>query len=251
MYLDLLILLNFAVDFLLLLGTNRLAGFPPGWGRAALAAGLGGLYGGACMLPGFRFLGGIFWRLISLALISVIAFGFQKSAVRRGVLFALLSMALGGVALGLGGGGFWALIASAGFLCILCAVGFQGKAGAVAYVPVELRYGGKHLRLTALRDTGNTLRDPVTGQRVLVVDAEAARQLTGLTRQQLAKPVESIGSLPGLRLIPYRAVGSQSGMLLALRIPEVKIGSWKGSSLVAFAPEDIGREYQALTGGAA
>lgn len=251
MYLDLVIGLNFAVDFLLLLGTNRLAGYPPNPKRAALAAALGGIYGGVCMLPGFRFLGNTFWRLVSLGLMACIAFGFQKSALQRGVLFALLSMALGGVALGLGGGGFWALVASAGFLCILCAVGFQGKAGVHAYVPVELCYAGKRLRLTALRDTGNTLRDPVTGQQVLVVDAAAAQQLTGLTRQQLATPVESMGSLPGLRLIPYRAVGNQNGMLLALRIPEVKIGSWKGSSLVAFAPESIGSEYQALTGGAA
>ena len=40
-YLDILMLLNFLVDFLLLTGTNRLAGFPPGAGRAALAAALG------------------------------------------------------------------------------------------------------------------------------------------------------------------------------------------------------------------
>ena len=252
MYIDLVMLLNFAVDLLLLLGTNRLAGYPAGAGRAALAAGLGGVYGGVCLLPGFSFLGNTLWRLVSLALMALIAFGFHRSALRRGVLFTLLSMALGGVALGLGGGGFWALVAAAGFLCIRCAVGFRGKAGSV-YVPVELRYAGKCLRLTALRDTGNTLRDPITGQQVLVVGAEVARQLTGLTVQQLAKPVESMESLPGLRLIPYRAVGSERGMLLALRIPEVKIGSWKGSSLVACAPEGIGSdgEYQALTGGAA
>lgn len=253
MYIDLLVVLNFAVDFLLLLGTNRLAGYPPSPGRAALAAAFGGVYGGVCMLPGFRFLGNTLWRLVSLTLIAMIAFGFRRSALRRGILFTLLSMALGGIALGLGGGGFWALVAAAGFLCILCAVGFRGKVGGSAYVPVELCYAGKRLRLTALRDTGNTLRDPVTGQQVLVVGAEVAQKLTGLTRQQLEKPVESMGSMPGLRLIPYRAVGQPGGMLLALRIPEVKIGSWKGSSLVAFAPEGIGSEgeYQALTGGAA
>lgn len=251
-YIDLVVLLNFLVDFLLLLGTNRLAGYPPGAGRAALAAALGGLYGGACLLPGFRFLGNTLWRLVSLGLMAVIAFGCRKSALRRGVLFVLLSMALGGVALGLGSGGFWSLVAAAGCVSLLCAVGFRGKVGR-SFVPVELRYGDKYLRLTALRDTGNALRDPVTGQPVLVVGAETAGALTGLTPQQLASPVEAMGAVPGLRLIPYRAVGKSGGMLLALRIPEVKIGSWKGSSLVAFAPEGLGREeeYQALTGGAA
>jgi hypothetical protein len=77
-----------------------------------------------------------------------------------------------------------------------------------------------------------------------------ARQLTGLTLTQLQKPAENIGSLPGLRLIPYRAVGQSSGLLLALRLPCV-IGTWKGNSLVAFAPEGLSPDgaYQALTGG--
>ena len=67
----------------------------------------------------------------------------------------------------------------------------------------------------------------------------------------MKKPIESIGVIPGLRLVPYRTVGNDSGMLLALRIPKVKIGTWQGSSLVAFAPEGLqpGEEYQALIGG--
>ena len=52
-YLDILLFLNFFVDFLLLLGTNRLAGHPPQKGRAAFAAALGGVYGIATLLPGF------------------------------------------------------------------------------------------------------------------------------------------------------------------------------------------------------
>ena len=110
------------------------------------------------------------------------------------------------------------------------------------------------MRMTALQDTGNTLCDPVTGRPVLVVGVEIAQQLTGLTQQQLRCPVEAIAEapLPGLRLIPYRAVGQPSGLLLALRLQDVRIGNWKGSSLVAFAPDGLSREgaYQALTGGA-
>lgn len=252
-YLDLVIALNFLVDFLLLLGTSRLCGYPARPLRTALAALLGGVYGGLCLLPGLHFLGNVLWRTVSLALMALLAFGVSVSALRRGVVFALLSMALGGVALGLGGSSFWTLVAAAGGVCSLCVVGFRGKLEARSYVPVVLSYGGKRLQLTALQDTGNTLRDPVTGRPVLVIAADAAQQLTGLSREQLRQPVESVGALPGLRLIPYRAVGKDSGLLLALRFPEVKIGTWKGSSLVAFAPEGLSPEnaYQALTGGAA
>lgn len=254
-YLDVIILLNFLVDFFLLMGTNRLCGYPARCGRSALAAAVGGVYGGVCLLPGFRFLGSTLWRVISLCLISILAFGFYKNAVRRGAIFTLLNMALGGVALGLGTNGFWTIVISAIGVALICVLGFPGKIGGASYVPVELSYGNNNLRLIALQDTGNSLTDPLTGRSVLVIGADAAQRLTGLTREQLCKPSEAILSagVPGLRLIPYRTIGQPGGMLLGMRFQNVRIGKWKGSSLVAFAPEGLSEEgsYQALTGGVA
>ena len=104
----------------------------------------------------------------------------------------------------------------------------------------------------ALRDTGNTLRDPVTGQQVLIAGADIAGKLTGLTSEQLAHPVETIAhiSAPGFRLIPYRAVGQPGAMLLTIRCPKVRAGTWEGSMLVALAPDVISGTYQLLMGGA-
>lgn len=251
-YLDLVMLLNFLVDFLLLLGTNRLCGYPLGGKRASLAALLGGIYAGLCMLPGFSFLGNFLWRTVSLGLMSCIAFGATKSALRRGVVFTLLSMAMGGISLFVNSRGFWSVAISAVGVCLLCLVGFQNKLGVQSFVPVELTYGEKKICLTALQDTGNTLRDPVTGADVLVVGADVAQKLTGLTRSQLRAPVEFLDAIPGLRLIPYRTVGQGNGFLLALKLKDVKIGNRKGNTLVAFAPEGLHPEgaYQALTGGA-
>ena len=132
----------------------------------------------------------------------------------------------------------------------LSIMGFREKGGTVS---VELRYGEKTLRILGLRDTGNTLRDPLTGQQVLVAGADVAAELLGITRQELYHPVETLGAgrLPGLRLIPYRAVGTSGGLMLAIRIPFIKIGTRQGSGIVAFAPEglDGNGNYQILTGG--
>lgn len=252
-YLDVVILLNFLVDFLLLLGAGRLCGYPTKIGRALAAAALGGLYGACCLMPGFHFLGNILWRTVSLGAMAVLAYGLTRSALRRGIVFAFLSFALGGAVLGMGSGGLPGILGAAGVVCLLCGVGFRTKIGGTTYVPVELSYGQKHLKVTALQDTGNTLRDPITGRQVLVVSADVAGELTGLTREQLHSPVESMGVLPGLRLIPYRSVGNGGGFLLAMRLQNVKIGKWQGSTVVAFAPEGLSSEgaYQALTGGAA
>lgn len=251
-YVEAVMGLNFLVDLLLLVGTNRLAGHPSELKRIIPAAVLGGLYGGICMVPGFRFLGSYFWRLVSLGLMGTIAFGFHRGILRRVMLFVLLSMALGGIAMGLGQGGFLTLILGAVGLCFLCAMGFQGKLG-MTFVPLELHHGGKKVKLMALRDTGNTLRDPVTGEAVLIVGSDAAVQLLGMTRQEVGRPVETLasGKYSGLRLIPYRAVGRSCGMLLGMRLDEVLLGGIRTNTMVAFTAEGLSGagEFQALAGG--
>lgn len=245
-YMDLVMMLNFLVDLLLLLGTNRLTGFPPGAKRAAAAAGIGAIYSGACLLPGFLFLGNTLWRMVFLSLMASIAFGWNKSAVKRGGIFLLLSMALGGVAVGLGKQGFGMLILAAVGVWLLCRVGFGGKIGQ-EYIPIEVSHNGSNRTYIALRDTGNTLRDPITGERVLVLSADAAMELCGLTAEELRCPMETMLAHPGFRLIPYRAVGQPGSMLLGLRA-DVAMEGKRRKAIIAFAPEVIGRGecYQAL-----
>lgn len=251
-YLDVVVLINFLVDFFLLMGANRLAGYPTGPGRAAIAAGLGGIYSGACLLPGFQFLGNLLWRWVCLGLMGTVAFGFGRSTLRRSVLFVLLSMTLAGAALGLGTNTFFALAGAAAVICGLCIVGFCGSMEERHYVPVVLQWGERRVALAALYDTGNTLRDPVTGEGVLVAGAKIAEKLIGLSVKQLQEPLNTITKHPGLRLIPYRAVGRENGFLLGMRVENARIGKKQRSVVVAFAPEGLGStgEYEALIGGA-
>lgn len=252
-YLDLVMILNFLVDFLLLLGTNRLSGFPSAPGRCAGSALLGAVYSGCCFLPGFRFLGNPLWRCVSLGVMSVLAFGTNAGVWKRSGIFLLLSMSMGGIALSLGRGDLVSLVLC-GLLCLLLSfVSFGGQVGGREYVPLKILYEGRSVSLIALKDTGNTLRDPVTGEQVLVISPEAAESLTGLSARQLQHPLETMmgNPVPGLRLIPYHAVGNAGGFLLAKRFSDVEVGEKKRSALVAFAAEGLGKGevYQALTGG--
>lgn len=239
--------LNFAVNFLLLAGANRICGYPVEGKRACAGALLSGIYGGWCLIPGFWFLGNGLWHTVFLLLVALVSFGMDKDALRRGAVYLLLNLILTGVALDQKSAAT-SLLGAAG-LVVICLIGVSGRGG--GFVPVELSYGGKTLHLTALRDTGNTLTDPISGSPVLIVGAEIAGQLAGLTGSQLRNPVESITALPGLRLIPYKTVGNSGSMLLGMRLKGMRIGKWKGNGLVAFAPERLCEEgrYQALTGG--
>lgn len=250
-YLDLVIILNFLVDFLLLVGTNRLVGYPNGIQKCMIAGALGGFYAGACMLPGFHFLGNGLWRVVCLILMGGIAFGWNRSGIQRGAIFLLLTMAMGGIATGLHAESFWTLVGAGVGIWMLCRMGFRG--GQKEYVPVALNWNDRKMCLVALRDTGNTLRDPVSGESVLVAGADVAENLLGLTCHQLSHPVETLAStdIPGIRLIPYHAVGQPGGLLIAVRFRQAKIGNTYADPLVAFAPEVLarGEVYQMLTGG--
>ena len=123
-------------------------------------------------------------------------------------------------------------------------------------VTVTVRLGEAAVRLTALRDTGNTLTDPVDNSPVLVAEGERCRALLPMALP-LDRPVEALSMLgragvKGWRLLPYRAVGVERGMLLAVKADSVTVGTENfGRLLVALSPTPVsdGGGYQALIGG--
>ena len=238
---------SWLVDFLLLVGVNRLYPVKRSLIRLFVVPMIGAAYAllslkvrNSTLIPALG--------IGSVILSGVLVFGCRLEGLRCCTLYVLLRFAIVGAAIPRWILRPWPLLSASLLVLLLCLLGFPDNSG--YFVPVELCYGTNHMSLTALRDTGNTLRDPVTGKPVLILGADAARNLTGLTTQQLRSPVESIGVLPGLRLIPYRSI-SGGGLLLALQLPMVRIGSRRSSALVAFAPEILSREgkFQALTGG--
>lgn len=249
MYILVVSAIGFSVDLLLLIGTGRVCGNASGKCRLLAAAAISGIHSGLCLMPGADFLGNTLWRSVCLVAVCLCAYGINWRAARTGCFYAVLKIAIGGLAVRFGGS-IWSTLLAGICLFVLFAVGYTRK-NTNRLIPVELYYAGQTVRLTALFDTGNRLRDPITGQSVLVVDANVAQQLTGLSAIQLRKPVETIGVFPGLRLIPYRTVGTDNGLMLAMTLDKVRIGSWQGSTVVAFAPVVLNQEgsYQGLTGG--
>lgn len=243
--------LNTMVDFLLLTAANRLTGCRWGWGRCALASVLGGIYAALCLLPAFERLGSPLGWLTAMGLLCVTAFGVSRNSLRRSLAFFLLSMAMGGMASAVGRGETLPLMVCGGLLWGLCTLGF-GTAGGQTTHLLKLTLRDRTVSLLALEDTGNCLRDSITGEGVVIIGPEAACRLTGLTRDQLCMPLQTISQqcFPGLRLIPYHSIGA-AGFLLGLRIQDGELDGKKKSLLVALAPEGLGKGegYQALTGG--
>lgn len=252
-YLDAVFFLNFLIDFLLIIGSNRLFGHPQRWLRTVVAALIGGIYATACMLPSFSYLRHTAIRVLCMVVMSATAFGISVTALRKAAIFFLLSMALGGMTIWINGDDRLSIAAALICLLIISFVGLQGRPWSRTMVPVEITSGGKCIKITALCDTGNLLRDPITGKTVLVIGRDIAQRLVGLSTDQLRNPVETMERklIPGLRLISYKTVGNGDGVLLAQYFPSVRVGNVDGGSLVAFSPEILSSDgaYQALTGG--
>ena len=228
------------VNGLLLTATGLLLGEKPNLFGILGGSLLWGLLAVLSLYPSLRILGTGVVRLCAMAVTALLTFGFHRSSIRNVLIFVFLHLSVTGITQS---GSVPGLL-----LCFLCIfIVYTGKKGK-NLIPVELSYGGKTLTLTALRDTGNTLRDPVTGRQVLIVEADIAGKLTGLTPADLQDPVNTMGAIPGLRLIPYKTVGN-TGFLLGLNIAQAKIGNRQGSAIVAFSPHSLGTNFQALTGG--
>ena len=276
-YVDTLFLLNALVDYLLLLGAARLAGERLRRLRFTLGAVLGGGYAVAIFLPGGAFLQRLPCRLAVLALMSVAAYGGSRRLLRQSLLFLALSCALGGGVLAvslLGGRGLTlsggvvysamdiktVLLSAAGCYAAVTLV-FRGlarhTASAGELAAVRLALDGRSVELTALRDTGNTLTDPVAGIPVLVAEGALLLPLLPpgtLMAGELADPVACMerlrdGPLAGrVRLLPYRAVGVERGLLLALRPDGLWVNGERRDMLAALSPTPVsdGGGYGAL-----
>lgn len=247
-YMFLAVLLQIFVSFLLVLASKQVFAEFIHPVRAILGALVGGIYCSACAVPGLAFLNGVLWYGVSLGVTCLFSFGIARETIKPAVMYCLLRTAMDGLA---GAGNRQQTLLWAALFCGVCLIGIWVSRYKKRYLPVELCWGEKKAKLQGLVDTGHSLRDPITGKQVLIVGADVAQMLTGFTSQQLANPVENIGKIPGLRLIPYQSVGKSQGMLLALPVQSGKIGNRKTSVVVAFAPQilDETGKFQALIGG--
>lgn len=278
-YADSFLLLNFVVNALLLACAGKLDHQRLHPGRCALGAGLGAGYALLALLPGWGFLTHPICKAAAAVAMLLVTYGRSDRILRIGGLFLVLSCAFGGglllltmvrgegiaapgvlgTSLGMRGI-LMAAALSYGCLCLLLGGQFShgGIGGELTWLTLTRK--GQSAKLLALRDTGNTLRDSLTGRPVVVVEGkkilDLIPELSGMEGEYLSDPVallDSLAETEGLRLqlLPYRAVGVDCGLLAALRMDRVEYGGRVyRNCLTALSPTAVsdGGNYSALIG---
>ena len=273
-YVDLLWLLNFVANHLLLLGAGRLAGAGLRRWRIALGAALGALYAVALFLPGMGWLSTLPCKLAVAVVMVLCAYGGEVRLWRVLGLFFAASAALAGAVLGFEWLGNTTLTLQSGVLYtqmdlrlllvvfLACYFVFSlllrrlGAHTGAELVHMELTFPQRVVSMTALHDTGLSLSDPVTNRPVVVAYWRDMAWLLP-AGADVARPIECARlchdrGIHGVRLVPYRAVGVASGVVLAFPTPKVRVnGRDMGSLLLALSPTPVsdGGAYQGLFGG--
>ncbi len=262
-YVDLFFMINFSMDFLCLYLTAKLLSRKMPLWRGLAAAALGGAYAiAALFLPFGR---GISFMIDAFAcsLLCFVAFFCAREA-RRILLYILVytavSMALGGAMTALfnlfnrsglfdgikqsdgDGISVWlfAILAIVSAAITLLGGKFFTKRMSVCEAELEITYNGKSVIIKGMTDSGNLLRDPISGRPCVVVQTSALSPILPARIRNIAgsRGLSGIDELPAelrrrLVIIPAStALGG--GMLLGIRADKVSL-TVKGKSREADA----------------
>ncbi|MDX9871178.1 MAG: sigma-E processing peptidase SpoIIGA [Clostridia bacterium] len=259
-YVDVVILVNFLMDYLILWATGKLGGVRMKKRRLALAAGTGALYTLVIFLPAYSLYTTMAAKIACSLAMAAIAFAPLKRGVFIRLLgyFYLTTFAMGGAVFGAvwlfsGTGGMILTRNGAALLpgnfqyywlaAALAAALFLGNGGMNwarkrgleqdLTGTLVIGIGERKLSLEAFVDTGNQLSDPLSKKPVIVTEA---RTLRGFVPEELlaaaAAPRETRLLKPALpddprwvtrlRLINYEAVGTKSGLMVGLKVDYIE-----------------------------
>jgi len=258
-----LFIINLAVDYLLLLTAAKVCAICVARLRLLAAAMIGAVYAVAEAAAGGALSGVLVWLGVAAAMLFT-AFGRTKHMPRialvflsaaggyAGIMYAVSHFAgTGALQLPVGAS---ALVPVGVFVLsyiVFSSVFRRAGRGGVQISRVILSHNGRSVSFSALHDTGNSLSDPMTGKHILVTDAATASLLFSGTAGHLlrrydgsdpAAAAERLVSLGcAFRLVPYRSVGTDTGLLPAFMPERVTVdGRQRHDILVAVSPNEVG-----------
>ncbi len=254
LYIDMFIfraIIELTMDYLLLWATAEITHLKTTKLRLFLGALAGTSYSIVVFLQrhevisGYQYGGDIIFKIIlSLAMLGIV---FMPISLRRFInamgIFYLIAFMSGGAALATVylTEGNWLIVnvVAMGTILIVAELGWgivQKKIWQeMFFVPIEIQFGNKTVKVNALVDTGNRLKDPLTGTPVVIVESSVMvdvlpRELNDLINLSEGSDLTEISAkLAGstwssrFRIIPYASIGKDRGLLIGFRPTMVRV----------------------------
>lgn len=250
LYVDVLFLVNFVMDFILLLLVKKMLKCTATHGRLCLGAALGSVL--TCIvviLPIpyaiFKFI--LFHMFVNIFMIRVgLKIKHIRSFAKAYFLLYIGSFLLGGILQA-----FWQYVREGSLFFATVIVGYLFVSKIWDYIgmikrieryqcEVDLYVNGERYHVKGMIDTGNGLRDPVSNKPVSILERDIAKKILGNEK------------LSQVRYIPYHSIGKKEGVLLALKIEKMCVHGedehWIEEPLIGVSEEKISveGEYQMI-----
>ncbi|MGE5418164.1 MAG: sigma-E processing peptidase SpoIIGA [Acidobacteriota bacterium] len=250
-YVDVIFLVNFVMDFMAIWATGKLAGVRAVFRRTIAAAALGAIYAVGNVFPQFDSWYTFPLKVLFSAVLVLVAFWpshwrqfFRLWGWFYGVGFAMAGAVLGSSSLFQSFPhnvvpDFSYTYLSGGVVCAI-ALGVYGEklmrerlVPHVLQCPVQLRFGSVWCEGQGFVDTGNALVDPLTQKPVVIAEygllngclpGDVAAALD--KNEQESDLFESLAETSWasrLRLIPFTSIGKKHGLLVGVRADELAV----------------------------
>lgn len=288
-YIDIVIIENLIMNYIILCATGIVSKNKIRHLRLIMASLLGAIYSVVAYMKILEIYSNIVLKILLSVIIVYIAYNPQtvKKLWKTLVMFYLVSFVFGGVAfsliyiikpqdiimkngLFLGTYPLKTIILGAivAFAIIIIAVKIIRKKFTTKDMicDIEIMLNNKKINTKALIDTGNMLKEPITNIPVVVVEKillyecipkEILNNINQIIGGDLEKIPQQIQSqyISKLKLIPFSSLGKQNGMLLGIKVQQIKIIKeseeiTKENIIVGIYQQSLTKngEYQALMG---
>jgi len=252
MYVDVLVFENFIINLLLLHITGKFSKLKTSRLKLLLGSIVGAFYAVVSFFPDLKLLLSMPMKIAISVLMVTVAFtpdNFRDFFKALGI-FYIISFAFGGAAFALffitgrgwiEYGVFYIMDFPISLLIIALAIGYLLLVYCWDYIQsrvlkekliynVTVLMGGKEANFNAILDTGNSLKDPVSGLPVIVAEYDVMKGLlpakmqlvfkekaNDIDLEELYKQMGNTRWMLRIRLIPFSSLGKENGMLLGIK----------------------------------
>ena len=255
-YVDVVLFENLCMNYIILFGTGYIIKLKIKHWRILVSSSLGAVYAILAYMGIFPLYANIVVKIILSLCMVYIAFNPKniKAIIKELALFYLVSFALGGCAFallyivrpqdifmkdGVYIGTYPLKIALLGGIVgfIITYVAFKVvktrmNKNELIY-EIVLKINEKELTTKVMLDTGNMLKDPISNNPVVLIEKKILynilpKELLENTKNMLGGDFKNNEDLENeyrtrLRIIPFTSVGKQNGMMLGIKVDEIKI----------------------------
>ena len=241
-YVDVLIILNWYINYFILLGTAKITHIGFNRKKLIFSAFIGALFSLIILLPEMNFFFSVFIKFVISNIIIVIAFSWKGiySNLKMSLYFSVISFLFAGTMMALetilnsknislNNGVVYAdfsikflVISTAISYGVLCFIKYliDKNTGSLEDWYLTISYNNKSLSIGGLADTGNALIDTFSGKPVIICSQSVLKNLIDIPN------FDDIYNcnLKGFRLIPFSTI-SEGGVIISFKPDSVTINN--------------------------